>query len=566
MSMVRIVTILSLLCAGVLPAFAWSTVRTSFDRMDACSAVSPFSSPRGGDFAVQAERGQDGVVRHYVTLKLDGRVQAQVSGRAELGLLLDGRHYGPFDVTATTTFGEVQYRLSQPPRLLIEQLKGAATATLLINNAVVVVRMSLEGSRLALTEWDACVAELSSPSMQQEKAYMTDFSNALGQREPSGPWEFVAAADGICGAAQTATSGQSAVALLGNVDSTHLVLFSAEIMPSYAQFGSHARVRLDFDGPAHADLLMRFGHDILGRPYHVVLDYPTDDLIARLKATDSLTVSIDGGAIVAFDMRNSRSALTAWQECLGIAPAATDPHRPEEWGEEAEAAAEATGPSFSCGAVLSPVEAMICTDDELASMDRALATVYASARERASNWVFVGDGPRRTAQDWFDNNARDDLAWREDVCIGKRACVLAWFIKRRAMMVHFTSEGFGDSGVRAVRQLPGNDTILSLSMAGHVRNTFYNAAEQTFTAMPSGDIAILNEAPLLYRVDWQKGHWKAGGAFWISTIRDGQHRIVAMATPTDSDGCMSMSEFIAKSYFTLDELARVPNDTVCYAS
>ena len=39
-----------------------------------------------------------------------------------------------------------------------------------------------------------------------------------------------------------------------------------------------------------------------------------------------------------------------------------------------------------------------------------------------------------------------------------------------------------------------------------------------------------------------------------------------MATPTDSDGCMSMSEFIAKSHFTLEELARVPNDTVCYAS
>lgn len=403
MSMVRIVFIFAWLWASALPAFAWNTVRTNFDLVERCSAVSPFSSPRDGVFAVQAERERDGIVRQSITLKLEGG--AWEAGRAQLGLLLDGQLYGPFEVSVKTGFGAVQYELSYPTRWLIEQLKGAQTATLLIDGTVAVVRMSLAGSRRALTEWDACVAELAAPDQ--------------------------------------------------------------------------------------------------------------DEL--------------------------------------------------EEWGEEAQPGAAAT-PSFDCGATLSPVEAMICSDDELASMDHALAPLFASARELARDWVFVGDGPRRTALDCFDKNAREDLAWREGVCVGKRECVEAWFIKRHAMMTHFASKGFGDSGVRSVRQLPGNDTIISISMATHVRNTLYDATKQEFVMMPSGDISILNGDPLFYRVDGQKGSWMAGGAFWVSTIRDDQHRIVSMATPADSAGCMSKSEFIAKSNFTLNDLARVPDDTICYAS
>jgi hypothetical protein len=123
---------------------------------------------------------------------------------------------------------------------------------------------------------------------------------------------------------------------------------------------------------------------------------------------------------------------------------------------------------------------MICKDAGLAA-DAALAPVFAKAKARAADWQFIGDSSQ-SALDWFNKNARDDLAWRNGSCEGRRDCVEAWFVKRKAMMMFFANsdEGFGDSGVDTVRQLDNMDTLISVRMATHKRNVLFDASEQDF--------------------------------------------------------------------------------------
>jgi uncharacterized protein YecT (DUF1311 family) len=57
-------------------------------------------------------------------------------------------------------------------------------------------------------------------------------------------------------------------------------------------------------------------------------------------------------------------------------------------------------PSFDCGGKLSNVERMICQDEELARLDRALAARYAQLRTQvaATDWQSVADGQKAFLQ------------------------------------------------------------------------------------------------------------------------------------------------------------------------
>lgn len=298
----------------------------------------------------------------------------------------------------------------------------------------------------------------------------------------------------------------------------------------------------------------------------LVLFDPPVSLFSALRKGSRATFNAPGGVKnLSVSLAGSKQAIGEFEECLvrlipasaqkGSSPVAEGP-RQNEWGIKE--------PSFSCKAASAPVEEMICADRDLAAMDSALAPIFAKAKARAQSWEFVSDGGE-TALDWFTKNAKDDLAWRNGACDGRRDCVVAWFVKRTAMMRFFaeSAEGFGDSGVNIVRQLQNTDTLISVKMATHRRNVLYDASEQDFETLPDGDIEIVSHDPFIYRVDNQMGLWTKGGTFWFSTIRDSRHRIIEMPSPDGDRICMSKAELVEKSFLLEQTLAIVAEEEIC---
>jgi len=294
----------------------------------------------------------------------------------------------------------------------------------------------------------------------------------------------------------------------------------------------------------------------------LVLFDPPMSLFGALRHGRLVTLDAPGGVDnLAVGLAGSGEAIAALEACLarltpdpqggpGAEPPMGERARPE--------------PSFDCAAARAPVEQMICADAELAGMDADLAPIYARAKARAADWQFIGDGGQ-TALDWFNTNARQDLAWRNSHCDGRRDCLVAWFVKRKAIMllVADSDEGFGDGGIDAIHQLDNMDTLIGVRMATHKRNVLFDASEQRFDLLPDGDIRIVSTDPLLYRVDHQKAYWKAGGAFWFSSIRDSRHRIIEIPAPEGGGTCMSKAELLDRSSLGADALALVAGDEVC---
>lgn len=82
-----------------------------------------------------------------------------------------------------------------------------------------------------------------------------------------------------------------------------------------------------------------------------------------------------------------------------------------------------TAPSFDCGKARSVPEKLICSDAELAQLDRELGRVYARARQAA---------PDRAA---FRRQQNQEWAWRESNC-RDRDCLLRWYAQRRDQLMN----------------------------------------------------------------------------------------------------------------------------------
>lgn len=91
------------------------------------------------------------------------------------------------------------------------------------------------------------------------------------------------------------------------------------------------------------------------------------------------------------------------------------------------AATGETGPSFACdGVAAGSIEAMICRDPALSSLDRRLAEVYAAARRRAAE----ERPPRLVAEQRGWLKGRDDC-WKS---ADRRACVHEAYVRRIAAL------------------------------------------------------------------------------------------------------------------------------------
>lgn len=81
------------------------------------------------------------------------------------------------------------------------------------------------------------------------------------------------------------------------------------------------------------------------------------------------------------------------------------------------------GPSFDCGKARSPSERTICSDSELAQLDRSLGRLHARARNAAPDAAAFR---RRNDQEWRR---------RESSCRGDRECLLDWYAHRRGQLL-----------------------------------------------------------------------------------------------------------------------------------
>jgi uncharacterized protein len=80
-------------------------------------------------------------------------------------------------------------------------------------------------------------------------------------------------------------------------------------------------------------------------------------------------------------------------------------------------------PSFDCAKARSPAERTICSDPELAQLDRNLGRLHA----RAKNSTPDRAGFRR------ENDA--EWRWRESTCRDDRNCLLRWYAHRRDQLL-----------------------------------------------------------------------------------------------------------------------------------
>ena len=93
-------------------------------------------------------------------------------------------------------------------------------------------------------------------------------------------------------------------------------------------------------------------------------------------------------------------------------------------GQAARAGAgTGAGPSFDCGKARSPSERTICSDSELAQLDRSLGRLHARARNAAPDAAAFR---RQNDQEWRR---------REQSCRGDRECLLDWYAHRRGQLL-----------------------------------------------------------------------------------------------------------------------------------
>lgn len=228
--------------------------------------------------------------------------------------------------------------------------------------------------------------------------------------------------------------------------------------------------------------------------------------------------------------------------------------------------AQNLGPSFDCKLAESQSERAICRSVDLSKLDRELRPIYEKAKRRVAQLSFAGDVPKTTPAEWFRENAKQEWLFRERQCQGDVSCLEYWYLKRRALLswIAFSDDSVGDYGVKSVLQLGDGATLISYSMATHVRNVLYNPETDEFRSLPDGRIKILSESPFRYFLVGKKGYWNAGGVFFFNSLRDADNRILFIEPEEPQNPlCFSKEEFAAKTAYTLADLALVQGGQVC---
>ena len=273
----------------------------------------------------------------------------------------------------------------------------------------------------------------------------------------------------------------------------------------------------------------------------------------------SLDIDTAPGTILSYSLEGSRFALEWTETCGTGAQGAGNAVAPDTDTPETTT----SGPSFDCDFARSTPEKIICADPELAALDQQLHGLYLAARQVAETTELIGDDPQSPVA-WFDANNKAEWTWREENCADK-ACLVRWYGKRRALLRWLAEPGpgFGDGGIKDVVQIDDGSVLISYAMAAYRGNVLWEASTDAFLELADGDITVLSTDPLLYRVDWKKAYWKDGGAYWFSSIRDADNRIIAIPPFGQNEQCMPFAEFLDKSGYDAEALAALNQPTVC---
>lgn len=220
--------------------------------------------------------------------------------------------------------------------------------------------------------------------------------------------------------------------------------------------------------------------------------------------------------------------------------------------------------SFDCGKARSYAEKTICADPALSALDDELAVIYVRAKAKiaASGHDFDGHSPSEN----FARNTGREWRLREKTCKNK-ACLLRWYQKRRATLSALAEldEAPGMGGIVDVKQYENGNVSFALSMSTHKRQFLVDVWTRQRLHLGDGDLTILSQAPLLYRLDMQKSYFAGGGAFWYHTIRNAQRQIVDIALEDEAieERCLKRKEFFKKTGWKKRRLAAFRGKEIC---
>lgn len=227
-------------------------------------------------------------------------------------------------------------------------------------------------------------------------------------------YEWLAREDGLA-------AGANRAELLKRADS----LYSDSLKVYLAKFGpNHEKARFAADGLAAVQQILANGPPVQ-RPSPAI-EKPAEATVAR-KATGP--ASLTGERV----LRTARAPVPKPQPGrVELAQAAPSAGRKP-------GATERPRPSFDCGKARSVPEKMICSDAELARVDRELGRVYARAKNSTANSAAF----RR------QNNA--EWRRRESTC-RDRECLLRWYAKRSDQLSNDINEASRQTPPTASRQ------------------------------------------------------------------------------------------------------------------
>lgn len=227
-------------------------------------------------------------------------------------------------------------------------------------------------------------------------------------------YEWLAREGGLAAAANRAE-------LLKRADS----LYSDSLKVYLAKFGqNHEKARFAADGLAAVQQILVNGQPVQ-RPFPAI-EKPAEATVAR-KATEP--ASPTGERVSRPSRAPGPKPQPGKVELAQAAPSA---------GRQ-PGAAERPRPSFDCSKARSVPEKMICSDAELARVDRELGRLYARAKNSASNSAA------------FRRQNNDEWRRRESTC-RDRECLLRWYAQRRDQLSNDINEARRQTLPTASRQ------------------------------------------------------------------------------------------------------------------
>lgn len=146
-------------------------------------------------------------------------------------------------------------------------------------------------------------------------------------------------------------------------------------------------------------------------------------------------------------------------------------------------------------------------------------------------------------------------------------CIATWHQRHRGLFRWLAGNADGVRPEHIVGKLPLADNTMLVSYDNSHTHVRVVRVSRDGTAKPigDGDIELISERPLSYRLSAQKSYRKGGGAFWYDTVRNADNQIVQIALREGlSDGaCLTRQQFLDLTHFTRSDLAMVPTQRIC---